>query len=67
MLQAVRDQGAQLRHFASPPCCAACSPRHSSLIHGVNVTDVVVTGNNGTIDGQGQSWWARHRSGEENM
>lgn len=31
-----------------------CSPRHTSFIHGVNVTDVIVTGNNGTIDGRGQ-------------
>jgi polygalacturonase len=34
-------------------------PRHVSLIHGFNLTDVVVTGN-GTIDGNGAFWWDRH-------
>ena len=31
--------------------------RHCSLIHGYNLTDVVITGNNETIDGQGAVWW----------
>ncbi|KAK9756904.1 hypothetical protein RND81_01G128900 [Saponaria officinalis] len=31
--------------------------RYSSLITGYNVTDVVITGYNGTIDGQGFFWW----------
>nr|TKS15508.1 putative polygalacturonase [Populus alba] len=31
--------------------------RFSSLIFGTHLTDVVVTGNNGTIDGQGAVWW----------
>ncbi|XP_024629705.2 probable polygalacturonase [Medicago truncatula] len=31
--------------------------RFSSLIFGTNLTDVVITGNNGTIDGQGSTWW----------
>ncbi|KAG6412565.1 hypothetical protein SASPL_125247 [Salvia splendens] len=31
--------------------------RYRSLIYGQNLTDVVVTGNNGTIDGQGSIWW----------
>ncbi|XP_030543680.2 probable polygalacturonase [Rhodamnia argentea] len=31
--------------------------RHISLIHGNGLTDVVITGNNGTIDGQGKMWW----------
>ncbi|KAH1259779.1 putative polygalacturonase [Glycine max] len=31
--------------------------RHRSLIYGCNLTDVVITGNNGTIDGQGSIWW----------
>ncbi|XP_019163792.1 PREDICTED: probable polygalacturonase isoform X1 [Ipomoea nil] len=31
--------------------------RYRSLITGSNVTDVVITGNNGTIDGQGAVWW----------
>lgn len=36
-------------------------PRYTSLIHGQNLKDVVVTGHNGTIDGQGQSWWTKYR------
>ncbi|PIN24160.1 hypothetical protein CDL12_03110 [Handroanthus impetiginosus] len=31
--------------------------RYRSLISGQNLTDVVITGNNGTIDGQGSIWW----------
>ncbi|KAI4364327.1 hypothetical protein MLD38_020435 [Melastoma candidum] len=31
--------------------------RHISLIHGDGLTDVVITGNNGTVDGQGKTWW----------
>ncbi|GLJ55772.1 hypothetical protein SUGI_1197610 [Cryptomeria japonica] len=31
--------------------------RHISLIHGENLENVVITGENGTIDGQGQMWW----------
>ncbi|CAI0403029.1 unnamed protein product [Linum tenue] len=31
--------------------------RHASLLFGANLTDVVITGNNGTIDGQGANWW----------
>ncbi|XP_073136358.1 probable polygalacturonase isoform X2 [Henckelia pumila] len=31
--------------------------RYRSLITGQNLTDVVITGNNGTIDGQGLVWW----------
>ncbi|XP_050236953.1 probable polygalacturonase isoform X2 [Mercurialis annua] len=31
--------------------------RHRSLIYGRNLTDVVITGDNGTIDGQGSIWW----------
>ncbi|XP_008810196.2 probable polygalacturonase isoform X2 [Phoenix dactylifera] len=31
--------------------------RHGSLINGQNLTDVVITGDNGTIDGQGSVWW----------
>lgn len=30
--------------------------RHQSLIYGYNLTDVVITGNNGTIDGRGSFW-----------
>ncbi|KAJ3681466.1 hypothetical protein LUZ60_015955 [Juncus effusus] len=32
-------------------------PRHVSLIHGNGLNDVVITGNNGRIDGQGRMWW----------
>ncbi|KAL3644747.1 hypothetical protein CASFOL_009927 [Castilleja foliolosa] len=31
--------------------------RYRSFINGQNLTDVVITGNNGTIDGQGSVWW----------
>ncbi|XP_072968071.1 probable polygalacturonase [Typha angustifolia] len=31
--------------------------RHQSLIFGSNLTDVIITGGNGTIDGQGGIWW----------
>ncbi|KAK8931375.1 putative polygalacturonase [Platanthera zijinensis] len=34
-------------------------PRYGSLIHGQNIVDVVITGHNGTIDGQGKSWWTK--------
>ena len=33
------------------------SLRRTSLLHGEHLTDVVVTGANGTIDGQGDAWW----------
>eukprot|EP00249_Psilotum_nudum_P028093 c3663_g1_i1 orf=1-861(-) len=38
--------------------------RHISLIYGEKLTDIVITGNNGTIDGQGAIWWEmfRHKS-----
>ncbi|XP_021728056.1 probable polygalacturonase [Chenopodium quinoa] len=31
--------------------------RHISLIHGNSISNVVITGQNGTIDGQGIMWW----------
>ncbi|XP_077218988.1 pectin lyase-like superfamily protein [Tasmannia lanceolata] len=31
--------------------------RHRSLINGYNLKDVVITGDNGTINGQGAVWW----------
>ncbi|CAN8253943.1 unnamed protein product [Cochlearia groenlandica] len=40
--------------------------RHRSLIYGQNLTDVVITGENGTIDGQGSIWWDWFRKGELN-
>ncbi|KAL3512005.1 hypothetical protein ACH5RR_024722 [Cinchona calisaya] len=36
-------------------------PRYGSLIHGQNLKDVVITGHNGTIDGQGKTWWEKYR------
>lgn len=36
-------------------------PRYGSLIHGQNIVDVIITGHNGTIDGQGKSWWTKFR------
>ncbi|XP_047938670.1 probable polygalacturonase [Salvia hispanica] len=36
--------------------------RFSSLIVGTNLTDVVVTGGNGTIDGQGEIWWKKFKA-----
>ncbi|KAL3630638.1 hypothetical protein CASFOL_023622 [Castilleja foliolosa] len=40
--------------------------RYASLIFGTNLTDVVITGGNGTIDGQGQTWWAKFKNKEIN-
>ncbi|XP_009375527.2 probable polygalacturonase [Pyrus x bretschneideri] len=37
--------------------------RFSSLIFGTNLTDVVITGHNGTIDGQGAYWWVKFKQG----
>ncbi|PKA66681.1 putative polygalacturonase [Apostasia shenzhenica] len=31
--------------------------RYMSLIHGDGIEDVIITGENGTIDGQGEVWW----------
>ncbi|XP_074273577.1 putative polygalacturonase [Silene latifolia] len=36
-------------------------PRYGSLIHGQHLRDVVITGHNGTIDGQGETWWKKYR------
>jgi polygalacturonase len=36
--------------------------RYASLIGGSNLTDVAITGNNGTIDGQGALWWSKFHS-----
>ncbi|KAK3161304.1 hypothetical protein QOZ80_1BG0075430 [Eleusine coracana subsp. coracana] len=38
-------------------------PRYISLIHGNGLKDVVITGNNGTIDGQGSVWWDMWKQG----
>ncbi|KAL5718646.1 hypothetical protein ACHQM5_011526 [Ranunculus cassubicifolius] len=39
----------------------AAGGRYISLIFGTNLTDVIVTGNNATIDGQGASWWQKYK------
>ncbi|KAL9237205.1 hypothetical protein vseg_011787 [Gypsophila vaccaria] len=36
--------------------------RYRSLVNGYNLQDVVITGNNGTIDGQGSIWWDAYLS-----
>ncbi|XP_078167792.1 putative polygalacturonase isoform X2 [Carex rostrata] len=41
-------------------------PRHRSLINGYNVTDVVITGNEGVVDGQGSIWWEWYRTNKLN-
>ncbi|KAL8064154.1 hypothetical protein ABFS82_01G072100 [Erythranthe guttata] len=38
--------------------------RYISLIFGTNLTDVIITGDNGTIDGQGETWWNKFHKGE---
>ncbi|KAL5097388.1 hypothetical protein RYX36_001715 [Vicia faba] len=38
--------------------------RYSSLIFGTNLTDIVITGDNGTLDGQGEVWWQKFHKGE---
>ncbi|XP_047974730.1 probable polygalacturonase [Salvia hispanica] len=40
--------------------------RFSSLIVGTNLTDVVITGGNGTIDGQGEIWWKKFKAKQLN-
>ncbi|KAL3654662.1 hypothetical protein CASFOL_001397 [Castilleja foliolosa] len=35
--------------------------RYGSLIHGQHLKDVVITGHNGTINGQGQTWWKKYK------
>ncbi|CAH8277848.1 unnamed protein product [Arabidopsis lyrata] len=37
--------------------------RYISFIHGDGLNDVVITGRNGTIDGQGEPWWNMWRHG----
>ncbi|KAF2587473.1 hypothetical protein F2Q70_00034950, partial [Brassica cretica] len=38
--------------------------RFIGLLFGSNLTDVVITGENGTIDGQGEPWWGKFKRGE---
>lgn len=40
--------------------------RYSNFIWGSNLTDVIVTGENGTINGQGQFWWDNFHKKELN-
>ncbi|EXC35117.1 putative polygalacturonase [Morus notabilis] len=42
----------------------AAGGRFTSLIFGTNLTDIVVTGENGTIDGQGSFWWQQFHKGK---
>ncbi|GAV76305.1 Glyco_hydro_28 domain-containing protein, partial [Cephalotus follicularis] len=44
----------------------APNARFSSLIFGTNLTDVVITGNNGTVDGQGAPWWEKFKEDKLN-
>uniref|UniRef100_A0A7N0UHG4 Polygalacturonase n=1 Tax=Kalanchoe fedtschenkoi TaxID=63787 RepID=A0A7N0UHG4_KALFE len=37
-------------------------PRYQSLINGYMLYDVIITGHNGTIDGQGSTWWDKYNS-----
>lgn len=37
--------------------CELLRPRHNSLINGEGLEDVVISGDNGTINGQGALWW----------
>eukprot|EP00850_Spirogloea_muscicola_P024212 SM000487S16646 [mRNA] locus=s487:146:2424:+ [translate_table: standard] len=39
------------------PGRSMAGPRYQSLIYGTNITDVIIAGQNGTIDGQGLVWW----------
>ncbi|GMH28862.1 hypothetical protein Nepgr_030705 [Nepenthes gracilis] len=38
--------------------------RFISLIFGNNLTDVIITGDNGTVDGQGELWWGKFHRGQ---
>ncbi|KAK3016205.1 hypothetical protein RJ639_006207 [Escallonia herrerae] len=42
----------------------AAGGRYISLIFGTNLTDVVITGDNGTLDGQGALWWDKFHKGQ---
>ncbi|KAI4369869.1 hypothetical protein MLD38_018267 [Melastoma candidum] len=38
--------------------------RYTSFIFGTNLTDVILTGEGGTIDGQGEAWWRKFHGGK---
>ncbi|KMZ64505.1 Exo-polygalacturonase, family GH28 [Zostera marina] len=40
--------------------------RYSSLIRGYRLTDVIITGDNGTVNGQGKMWWDKYRNKQLN-
>lgn len=40
--------------------------RYSSLIRGYRLTDVIITGDNGTVNGQGKMWWDKYINKELN-
>ncbi|KAK4743894.1 hypothetical protein SAY87_010206 [Trapa incisa] len=44
----------------------ATGGRYASLIFGTNLTDVIITGDNGTLDGQGAVWWDRFHNKQLN-
>ncbi|CAN6308221.1 unnamed protein product [Urochloa humidicola] len=39
-------------------------PRYSNFIAGSNLTDLIITGKNGSINGQGQVWWDKYHAKE---
>ena len=40
-------------------------PRHVSLLHGFHLSGLTIGGENGTVNGGGPFWWARHREKRE--
>ncbi|KAL9294380.1 putative pectate lyase [Arabidopsis thaliana] len=46
-----------------PPLPSYGDARFTGLVYGSNLTDVVITGNKRTTNGQGKSWWLKYRSG----
>uniref|UniRef100_A0A7N0U6B3 Polygalacturonase n=1 Tax=Kalanchoe fedtschenkoi TaxID=63787 RepID=A0A7N0U6B3_KALFE len=38
--------------------------RYASLIFGTHLTDIVITGTNGTLNGQGAPWWRKFRASQ---
>mmetsp|Transcript_26651 Transcript_26651/g.66972 ORF Transcript_26651/g.66972 Transcript_26651/m.66972 type:complete len:437 (-) Transcript_26651:8-1318(-) len=72
------EEGATLVFTDDPSLCPVVAPlpsygrgrdhngdRFRSFLFGSNVSDIVIAGGNGTIDGQGQRWWAAHDAGSE--
>ncbi|KAL2324568.1 hypothetical protein Fmac_023626 [Flemingia macrophylla] len=74
--QCASDGGAQLDESEWPQLPVlpsygrgrdAAAGRFSSLIFGTNLADVVITGQNGTIDGQGSYWWDKFHKNQLNL